>query len=61
MFLSDDHLVLVLDLAAGGDLLKHVAKAGRLSEDEARWFFQQIMFAMHYSHRMVGGWVGMVC
>ncbi|GAB4821373.1 hypothetical protein N2152v2_008419 [Parachlorella kessleri] len=52
VFLSDEHLVLVLDLAAGGDLFRHVCRARRLSEDDARWFFQQILFALDYCHRM---------
>ncbi|GAB4815691.1 hypothetical protein N2152v2_002737 [Parachlorella kessleri] len=52
VFLTDDHLVLVMEYAAGGDLLERVARSRWLSEEEARWFFQQTMFAIDYCHRM---------
>ncbi len=55
VFLTDDHLVLVMEYAAGGDLLERVARSRWLSEEEARWFFQQTMFAIDYCHRMVSG------
>ncbi len=55
MFLTVEYLVLVMEYAAGGDLLERVKGKGQLTEDEARWFFQQIMFAMSYCHGMVRG------
>lgn len=46
MFLTDDHLVLVLDYAAGGSLAGIIPPARGVPEEEARWLFQQIMFAL---------------
>ncbi len=53
MFLTDSYLVLVMEYAAGADLFRLVSRAKGLPEGEARWFFQQIMFAVDYSHKMV--------
>jgi serine/threonine protein kinase len=61
VFLTPTHLVLVLEYCPGGDLFHYVtARKGGLSEDEARWFFQQLMVAVDYCHRMVRGRVGSV-
>ena len=38
---------------AGGDLFRYVSTRRGLPEDEARWFFQQLMVAVDYCHRMV--------
>lgn len=43
--------VLVMEYAAGGDLFKYVSLHRGLSEDDARWFFQQIIFAIDYCER----------
>ena len=53
VFLTDSYLVLVMEYAAGADLFRLVSRAKGLAEGEARWFFQQIMFAVDYSHKMV--------
>jgi serine/threonine-protein kinase SRK2 len=55
VFLTDEHLVLVLEYAAGGDLAGHIPVGTGLPESEARWIFQQVLFALHYCHRMVSG------
>jgi serine/threonine-protein kinase SRK2 len=55
VFLTDEYLVLVMEYAAGGDLFKLVAAKQGLPEDDARWFFQQFILAIDYSHRMVRG------
>ncbi|GAB4816879.1 hypothetical protein N2152v2_003925 [Parachlorella kessleri] len=52
VFLTDSYLVLVMEYAAGADLFRLVSRAKGLPEGEARWFFQQIMFAVDYSHKM---------
>ena len=61
---SNSYVLLVLEYAAGGSLRKHIknwraseAKAeepskGRLSEEEARRIFQQLMLGVDYCHRM---------
>ena len=55
VFLTDSHLVLAMEYAAGGDLLQFITHRRFLKEEEARWFFQQVALAVHYSHGMVGG------
>jgi serine/threonine protein kinase len=42
-----------MEYAAGGDLFRYVSARRGLPEDEARWFFQQLMIAVDYCHRMV--------
>ncbi len=34
-----------------GELFDHIVEKGRLQEDEARLFFQQIMSGVEYCHR----------
>ena len=41
--------------AAGGDMFEYVVRKGGLRESEARWFFQQLIVAVDYIHRMVRG------
>ncbi len=45
--------VLCMEFAAGGDLSDFVRSRRGLSEDLARWFFQQLIIAVDYTHRMV--------
>ncbi|PSC74454.1 sulfur stress regulator [Micractinium conductrix] len=52
VFLTPSHLVLAMEYAAGGDLFHFVAARHGLPEEEARWFFQQLMIALDYCHRM---------
>ncbi|KAI7844334.1 hypothetical protein COHA_002132 [Chlorella ohadii] len=52
VFLTSTHLVLSMEYAPGGDLFRYVAARRGLPEDEARWFFQQLMIAVDYCHRM---------
>ena len=44
-------VVLVMEYLEGGELLQYVEERGRLSEDEAREFFIQIVDAVNYCHR----------
>lgn len=45
---------MVLEYAPGGTLLEYINRnGGRLSEDSARWFFQQLIIGMDYCHRHV--------
>jgi serine/threonine-protein kinase SRK2 len=52
VFLTQQHLVLVMEFAPGGDLFTYVRSRGGLPEAEARWFFQQIVIAIDYCHRL---------
>lgn len=52
VFLTQTHLVLVMEYARCGDLFNHVHRHKGLTEKEAHWFFQQIVLALDYCHRM---------
>ena len=45
-------MALVLEYANFGDLHSYVMSRRGLSEPEARWFFQQLMLAVDFCHRM---------
>lgn len=47
---TDNEIIMVLEYA-GGELFDHIVQHGRLSEDEARRFFQQMLCAVEYCHR----------
>ncbi|KAH7388336.1 hypothetical protein KP509_16G070700 [Ceratopteris richardii] len=50
IFLTPTHLAIVMEYAAGGELFDRICKAGRFSEDEARYFFQQLVSGVSYCH-----------
>ncbi|XP_057761653.1 serine/threonine-protein kinase SAPK3-like isoform X1 [Arachis stenosperma] len=52
VFLTPTHLAIVLEYAAGGELFGRICTAGRFSEDEARFFFQQLISGVSYCHSM---------
>lgn len=52
IFVTDSHLVLVLEYADQGDLFSFVKSKGGLDEETARWFFQQLILAVDFSHQM---------
>jgi serine/threonine-protein kinase SRK2 len=52
VFRTDSYLVLVLEYASGGSLRKYLASKGVLPESEARTYFQQLMLAVDYCHKM---------
>ncbi|KAH9712905.1 serine/threonine-protein kinase SAPK1 [Citrus sinensis] len=43
VFLTPTELAIVMEYAAGGELFERICNAGRFSEDEARYFFQQLI------------------
>ena len=55
VFLVQDWLAIAMEYAGGGDLYGCVRHTGGLPEDDAKWFFQQILIAIDYCHRMVRG------
>ncbi|KAG6496116.1 serine/threonine-protein kinase SAPK3-like isoform X1 [Zingiber officinale] len=50
--LTPTHLAIVMEYAAGGELFERICNAGRFSEDEARFFFQQLISGVSYCHSM---------
>ncbi|KAL0730695.1 hypothetical protein Bca4012_026789 [Brassica carinata] len=48
--LTRTHIAIVMEYAAGGELFERIYNAGRFSEDEARYFFQQLISAVSYCH-----------
>ncbi|KAJ8640345.1 hypothetical protein MRB53_017039 [Persea americana] len=52
VILTPTHLAIVMEYAAGGELFERICNAGRFSEDEARYFFQQLISGVHYCHTM---------
>ncbi|KAI3451653.1 hypothetical protein Pfo_008318 [Paulownia fortunei] len=50
--LTPTHLTIVMEYAAGGELFDRICSAGRFSEDEARYFFQQLISGVCYCHSM---------
>ena len=57
VFLTNNHLAIAMEYAAGGNLYQLVARSGGLPEPDARWYFQQLIFAIDYCHKMVGSLV----
>ncbi|PSS24367.1 Serine/threonine-protein kinase, partial [Actinidia chinensis var. chinensis] len=52
VILTPTHLAIVMEYAAGGELFDRIGSAGRFSEDEARFFFQQLISGVSYFHTM---------
>eukprot|EP00270_Netrium_digitus_P011437 TRINITY_DN363_c0_g1_i1.p1 TRINITY_DN363_c0_g1~~TRINITY_DN363_c0_g1_i1.p1 ORF type:complete len:337 (+),score=67.11 TRINITY_DN363_c0_g1_i1:294-1304(+) len=52
VYLTPVHLAIVMEYAAGGELFERICNAGRFSEDEARFFFQQLVSGISYCHSM---------
>ncbi|XP_004301328.1 PREDICTED: serine/threonine-protein kinase SAPK2-like [Fragaria vesca subsp. vesca] len=52
VLLTPTHLAIVMEYAAGGELYTRICKAGRFSENEARFFFQQLISGVAYCHTM---------
>ncbi|XP_058184910.1 serine/threonine-protein kinase SAPK1-like isoform X2 [Rhododendron vialii] len=52
VLLTPTHLAIVMEYAAGGELFERICAAGRFSEDEARFFFQQLISGVSYCHSM---------
>lgn len=47
---SKSKIYIVLEFVGGGELFDQIAKHGRLKEDEARRYFQQLINAVDYCH-----------
>lgn len=51
VFLTSTHLAISMEYASGGELFDRIVRAGRFSEDEARYFFQQLISGVEWCHR----------
>ena len=49
-FESNKHIVFVMELCAGGDLLNYVRKRRKLKEDSAKFVFRQVVEGLQYCH-----------
>ncbi|KAI6692116.1 hypothetical protein NL676_019826 [Syzygium grande] len=52
VLLTPTHLAIVMEYAAGGELFGRICNAGRFGEDEARFFYQQLISGVSYCHSM---------
>ncbi|MFS7971145.1 putative protein kinase CAMK-OST1L family [Helianthus anomalus] len=43
LILTPTHLAIVMEYASEGELFDRISNAGRFNEDEARFFFQQLI------------------
>lgn len=46
-------MAIAMEYAAGGDMFQLVVRQRGLPEADARWYFQQLIIAIDYCHRMV--------
>ncbi|KAK1423847.1 hypothetical protein QVD17_19156 [Tagetes erecta] len=52
VILTPTHLAIVMEYASGGEMFERISNAGRFPEDEARFFFQQLISGVSYCHNM---------
>lgn len=52
VILTPTHLAIVMEYASGGELFERICNASRFNEDEARFFFQQLISGVSYCHAM---------
>lgn len=48
---TEEHIFLVMEYVCKGELFDYIVEKGRLDEDEARCFFQQMISGIEYCHR----------
>ncbi len=53
MFLTPKHLGIAMEFVPGGNLYQRLREVRTIPEPEARWFFQQLIIAVEYTHRLV--------
>jgi serine/threonine-protein kinase SRK2 len=53
VFLTPEYLAIAMEYATDGDMFQLVARQRGLLEKDARWYFQQLIVAVEYCHRMV--------
>ena len=53
VFLTPEYLAIAMEYATDGDMFQLVVRQRGLLEKDARWYFQQLIVAVDYCHRMV--------
>jgi len=51
VFTAETYLAIVMEFVPNGDMFGYVVSRRGLPENEARWFFQQLVLGMDYCHR----------
>lgn len=51
LFVTPENLCIVMEYASGGELFDRIVKAGRFGEDDARYFFQQLIHGVDFCHQ----------
>lgn len=54
VFENSSKIVIVMEYASKGDLYDYISERQRLTEQEARHFFRQVVSAVYYCHKV--GW-----
>lgn len=49
---SKTKIFIVLDLVTGGELFDKIVAAGKLGEEEARFYFAQLIEGVEYCHKL---------
>ncbi|KAK9915345.1 hypothetical protein WJX75_007906 [Coccomyxa subellipsoidea] len=52
VFLTPEYLAIAMEYATDGDMFQLVVRRRGLLEKDARWYFQQLIIAVDYCHRM---------
>ena len=53
MISTPTDIFMVMEYVSGGELFDYIVKHGKLTEDKARRFFQQIVSGVEFCHRYV--------
>lgn len=54
VFENSSKIVIVMEYASKGDLYDYISERQRLTEQEARHFFRQVVSAVYYCHKVSG-------
>ena len=49
---SKTKIFIVLELVTGGELFDKIVQVGKLTEDQARFYFQQLIDGVEYCHKL---------
>jgi len=52
VYVTDDHLAIVMEYASGGTLAQRIKEAGPMAEETAKQLFVQLLAGMGYCHSL---------